>query len=179
MKGIVFTEFLEMVEQKFGLALADQIIQESHLPSGGVYTSIGTYDHAEIVELLTHLSQNTGTDASVLLKEFGRYLFDTFLDKFPGFFTSCADGFEFLESIENHIHVEVLKLYPDADLPRFDTERDGNSLKMVYQSSRKMSDLAWGLMERTMDYYGHTASIQKESMGENGEKVLFTISVVP
>ena len=35
MKGIVFTEFLEMVEEKYGYEVVDQIIEESKLPSGG------------------------------------------------------------------------------------------------------------------------------------------------
>ena len=41
MKGIVFTEFLEMVEDQ----------------SGGAYTSVGTYDHNEIFRLVNCLSE--------------------------------------------------------------------------------------------------------------------------
>ena len=36
MKGIVFTEFLEMVEDKFSPELADRIIEGAELPSGGI-----------------------------------------------------------------------------------------------------------------------------------------------
>ncbi|MBT8311465.1 MAG: hypothetical protein HKP23_01335, partial [Flavobacteriaceae bacterium] len=39
MKGIVFTEFLEMVEDKFGLEVVDTIIEKAELPSEGVYTA--------------------------------------------------------------------------------------------------------------------------------------------
>jgi len=41
MKGIVFTEFLEMVENKFSPELADRIIEGAEVPSGGVYTAVG------------------------------------------------------------------------------------------------------------------------------------------
>jgi len=88
MKGIVFTEFLEMVEKEFGYEMVDQIIQENNLKSGGVYTAIGTYDHAEIVALLTSLSSATEVEAAALLKAFGRYLFDTFLKNYPAFLIS-------------------------------------------------------------------------------------------
>jgi len=44
MKGIVFTEFLELVENKFGLEMLDAIIEASNLESEGVYTRIGTYN---------------------------------------------------------------------------------------------------------------------------------------
>ena len=54
MKGLVFTEFLEMVESKFGLEVVDNIIEHSELPSGGVYTSVGTYDFNEMLSLITN-----------------------------------------------------------------------------------------------------------------------------
>ena len=52
MKGIVFTEFLDMVEERFGYEVVDQIISESKLSTDGIYTSVGTYPHSEIVKLL-------------------------------------------------------------------------------------------------------------------------------
>lgn len=60
MKGIVFTEFLELVEDKFGLEMVDKIISSSELESGGIYTSVGTYSFSEMLQLLQHLSDNTG-----------------------------------------------------------------------------------------------------------------------
>ena len=44
MKGVIFTEFLELVEKKFGLAMVDKIIGQSNLASEGIYTSVGTYE---------------------------------------------------------------------------------------------------------------------------------------
>ncbi|MFT4982342.1 MAG: hypothetical protein ACI9UR_002213, partial [Bacteroidia bacterium] len=41
MKGIVFTEFLELVEDKFGLEVVNQIIDGCELETDGVYTSVG------------------------------------------------------------------------------------------------------------------------------------------
>lgn len=49
MKGIVFVEFLEMVESTFSAEMADDIIDACDLSSGGAYTSVGTYPHSEIV----------------------------------------------------------------------------------------------------------------------------------
>ena len=60
MKGIVFTEFLEMVEQKFSPELVDLIVEEAELPSGGVYTTVGTYNHGEMIRLVTCLSKESG-----------------------------------------------------------------------------------------------------------------------
>ncbi len=57
MKGIVFTEFLEMVEAEFGLETADKIIMDSKLASNGAYTVVGTYDPSEMGQLVTNLSK--------------------------------------------------------------------------------------------------------------------------
>ena len=37
-------------------------------------------------------------------------------------FANATNGFEFLQSVDQEIHVEVLKLYPDAELPSFRNE---------------------------------------------------------
>ena len=175
MKGIVFTEFLEMVEEKFGYEMVDRIIEGSNLPSNGAYTAIGTYDHAEIVELLTNLSNFTDNQASFLLKEFGRYLFDTFLKNYPVFFDHCKNGFDFLASIDNHIHVEVRKLYPDASLPEFKSKILHNEMQLQYLSERKMGDLAEGLIEKTMEHFNHRYQLRKKLLKADGSVILFTI----
>ena len=77
MKGIVFTEFLEMVESKFGLEIVDEIIENSELPSEGVYTSVGTYEFNEMVSLITQLSSKVNISVDDLLYTFGIYLFDS------------------------------------------------------------------------------------------------------
>jgi hypothetical protein len=53
MKGIIFTEFLELVENKYGLEMVDTLIQHSKLQSKGVYTSIGTYQFSEMLSFAT------------------------------------------------------------------------------------------------------------------------------
>lgn len=177
MKGIVFTEFFEMVEDMFGYAIVDEIIEASDLPSEGIYTAVGTYDHSEMVKLITNLSQKTQTPIGELLKYFGRYLFDAFLNGYPVFFENCKNGFEFLKSIDNHIHVEVRKLYPDADLPQFDCLQSNNKMELTYRSERKMSSLAEGLIERTMEHYQHDYQMEKTLIASDGSQVQFTIAL--
>ncbi|MCX7200840.1 MAG: hypothetical protein NTV17_00650 [Burkholderiales bacterium] len=41
MKGMIFTEFLELVERTYSPEMADDLIDASNLPSGGAYTSVG------------------------------------------------------------------------------------------------------------------------------------------
>ncbi|MEO1021639.1 MAG: heme NO-binding domain-containing protein [Bacteroidota bacterium] len=175
MKGIVFTEFFEMVEQTFGYEMVDTLINTTELESGGVYTSIGTYHHSEIVALVQNLSKQSGMDIDALLHAFGRYLFDTFLKAYPIFFDKASNSFEFLASIDNYIHVEVQKLYPDATLPRFSTQIEDGKMIMIYKSERSMSALALGLIEKTLEYYGEEVKVSKEVLTEDGTEVKFVI----
>src|SRR4051794_1729847 len=100
MKGIVFTEFLEMVESKFSPELADSIIERAELPSEGVYTTVGTYDHDEMIKLVCCLSQETGISTAELMQAFGLYMFGRFYILFPQYFSGIGSSFDFLERIE-------------------------------------------------------------------------------
>jgi hypothetical protein len=75
MKGIVFTEFLDLVEDKFGIEMVDKIIYQSKLESEGVYTSIGTYRFSEMLQLLQNLNENTGIAIDDLLLVYGEHFF--------------------------------------------------------------------------------------------------------
>ena len=67
MKGIVFREFISMVENQFSLETADHIISASNLSTDGAYTSVGTYPPQEMVDLVTHLSAATNISVPDLL----------------------------------------------------------------------------------------------------------------
>ncbi len=51
MKSIVFSEFLDMVDEKFSIEMSERLVDEVKPPSGGAYTTVGTYDAQEIVDL--------------------------------------------------------------------------------------------------------------------------------
>lgn len=177
MKGLVFTEFLDMVEEKFGYEMVDKIITESTLESEGSYTQIGTYSFGEMVQLITRLHVHTKIEVPVLLRTYGLYFF-AFLEKnYPGFLEKEKSAFAFLNSIENHIHVEVRKLYPDAELPSFDTsEVSDDQMEMIYRSERGLGPFAQGLIEKSMEYYGESGTVSMENLSDDGKIVRFLIS---
>ncbi len=179
MKRIVFTEFLDVVEEQFGYEVVDKILIENQerLNSGGSYTAIGTYDHQKMVYLVNSLSQHSGIDSQKLLKIFARALFDTLSSSYPQFMNAADNAFDFLESIEKYIHVEVKKLYPDAELPQFQTRRlNDHTLEMIYISERKMGAIAEGLIEKALLYYDETADIETAPLNAEGSKVKFILT---
>ncbi len=182
MKGVVFTEFLDMIDDKFGYETTETIIENSigELSTGGAYTAIGTYPHSEIIALVVSLSNHTNIPVSQLVQVFGEHLLGQFAKNYRIFFDNVKDVFSFLKSIDNHIHVEVKKLYPDAELPRFECfhpDDAPNKLAMIYTSERAMSDLAAGLIDGTIKYYNESITYTHTIIeGSEGKKVLFELT---
>lgn len=176
MRGIVFTEFLDFVESDFGYEMTDQIIQDSALPHGGAYTSIGNYPHSEMATLLRHLSLRSEVPVPDLLRRYGRYFFGMLSKSFAYFFEGANDAFTLCELFESRVHAEVRKLYPDVELPRFETRRiTEHSLQLIYRSERLPADFAAGLIDAILSHFGEDATISRENVTADGVSVRFLI----
>jgi hypothetical protein len=178
MKGVIFTEFLEMVEDEFSPEMVDQIIESSSLASEGAYTSLGNYSHHEILQLVENLSQETEIPVADLVREFGKHLIEQFVYGHQDFFTEVTTVFAFLENVEKRVHVEVKKLYPDAHPPSFEYDHQASGcLTIMYRSKRPFSDLAEGLILGAIDYFGESIHLIRQDMStEAGFATQFTLT---
>ena len=168
MKGIVFTEFFQLVESLFDADMVDDIIDDCDLESGGAYTAVGTYNHIELLHLVGALSKKSDIPVKDLVYKYGHHLFSRFNELMPHFFEEPNNAFEFLESVHGTVHVEVKKLYPDANLPSFHTQRsDDNTLIMTYESQCPFADFAHGLMVGCIDSYKENIEITSEDKNTN------------
>jgi len=176
MKGIVFSEFLDMVDDKFSIEMSERLIDEVNPPSGGAYTTVGTYDSQEIVDLVAKLSEFSSIPVPDLLKAFGRHLLKRFVVMFPEFFEEATSTLNFLPKVESYVHLEVKKLYNDAELPSFTfaTPHPGR-LEMTYRSSRNLPDLAEGLIQGTADHFNERIEVKRSSLPEDPSVELFII----
>lgn len=176
MKGMVFTEFIEFVEDKFGFEVSDHIINNSELASGGVYTAVGTYDFQEMVNLLVSLSEKIDVEIPKLLEVFGHHLFYRFADLYPEFIQKSSSMFDFIEKIDQYIHVEVKKLYPDAELPKIVVNKKTEDfMDMTYSSERKLGNFAYGLLSAASEYFEVPVNIEMKPLKEDGSEVQFLI----
>lgn len=167
MLGMVFTELLDMVEQRFSPEVLDAALQRAQLSHGGAYTAVGYYPHEEIERIVAALAVETGLEPDLLVRAFGEHLLTRFSAVHPQMFAGKPKLYDFLESIQPHIHVEVRKLYPEARLPEFQTlERSANHLVLAYRSPRNMIALAEGLIRGAAQHYNEPQSVQVRPLAD-------------
>ena len=154
-----------MVESAHGMDTTDELLEIPTLESGGVYTSVGTYDATELVSMFACLAEITGSPVDELLTGFGKHLFVRFHSMFPQMFEGKSNVAEFLESIHDHIHVEVRKLYPEADLPHFTCKKHHPGLLLEYISNRPLAMFALGLIHGCIAHFGGTETVSFKLLG--------------
>lgn len=164
MLGVVYIQFMEMIKEKFSEEVLDDLLDEPTLSTGGAYTSIGYYDHTDIIKLVVALSKKTDIPIDDLVEAFGKYLFVALITKYPMLIEGKHDSLGMLELVDSSIHVEVHKLYPQAELPEFSCERVGpDELRMEYRSKRPFSILALGLIRGCAEHFGEHLDIQYQN----------------
>jgi hypothetical protein len=160
MKGFIFTNFIEFVETNHGLEMVDEMITNCNLPSEGIYSSFSNYDFDELVSLLTYVSQKTNVNPEILLEKFGAFVFPYLIGKHSYIIENFDNPIDLIGGIENHIHIEVRKLYNDADLPTFRVvEKTTKKLTVIYNSSKGLTFFAIGLMKETLNHFNVNGSI--------------------
>ncbi|WP_104398938.1 heme NO-binding domain-containing protein [Vibrio penaeicida] len=178
MKGLIFTEFLELVEEKFGLPTLDKILDIAG--DDGVYTSVGSYDHHDLVKLIVALSKETGVSADDLQEVFGKVVFAKLLSTLPpeDALIHSKSTFQFLRHVEDYIHLEVKKLYPDAHPPQFKfLSENKTELVMDYQSARCMGSVCKGLILGCADHFQENLVVKMKTKSEDASLVRFTLTL--
>ncbi len=180
MLGKIFTEFLDLVEEEFGYEMVDKILIESNVPSQGSYTAVGSYSHEELFALVVKLSESVDIPIRELMIIFGQVMFKRLINGHPEIVNNINDSFQLLSHIDSYIHVEVLKLYPNAQLPKFSFEKVSDcQVILSYQSSRPLASFAHGLLLGCGAYFNEDFNISREPQTEASETdVVFVINRV-
>lgn len=167
MKGMVFTELLSMAEHVIGEEAVDDILDTLDLDSDGAYSAVGNYPCAELLKIVDAISRHTTVPVPELERQFGQWIHGRFVEGYPEFFKDKPNVLAMLDAIENEVHVEVRKLYPDAELPTFDTEwLNSKSLRMNYSSDRPLVPFCHGMIEACIEHFGDPAEVRVASDGE-------------
>ncbi|WP_147127396.1 heme NO-binding domain-containing protein [Shimia ponticola] len=178
MKGVVFVELLNMAESAFGEDAVDEVLDSADLENDGAYTAVGNYPCAELMKIVEGFSEKSGASPEVLQRKFGHWMMEFFERGYPEFFAGKENAFEMLNAIEDEIHVEVRKLYPDAELPTFRTRQVSDAhLEMIYSSPRPLAEFCHGLIEACVGHFGQTAEITAQPTVGRSDSMTFQIAL--
>jgi hypothetical protein len=160
MKGVIFNLAEEVISDGFGDEVWDDVLDASGLD--GAFTSLGNYPDANLVSLVGAASARLGLPADEVVRTLGKGALPRLAERYPAFFTPHRSTRPFLLTLNEIIHAEVRKLYPDADVPEFgfDTS-DPEWLVMHYRSHRQLCALAEGFVLGAATYYGEDAVIEQ------------------
>lgn len=165
MKGLVFTELLEYVEENFGFDVADKIIEEAKLANDGSFTQAGNYPFEELLRLVSALSKELNIEIPKLLEIFGEHMFTRLISLNPQLKKIFESSLDLISKVDDIIHPEVQKLYPGADLPKFNLiDRSENKVVIDYISSKHLEPFAIGLMKGSAKSFNEKIIISQEKI---------------
>lgn len=178
MLGMVFTELMDMVEERWSLDVVDATLDSAGLT--GSYTSVGEYDDDEMTRIVVALSETTGVPVPDLLHAYGRHLFGRFVATHGFLLGDDADMYTFLAGLETHVHTEVRKLYEHAKPPLFtSTWADDGAFEVRYRSERGLGRFALGLLESCAEHYQQPVRIDADDLSGGAQSdVVFRITRV-
>ena len=176
MRGLLFTEFLSFAEGVFEIDVLEDAIEAADLPSGGAYASTGHYPYQELVDIIAHLPMDSVGGVEAGMQAFGQWLAGRFKSSYRHFFERHTDAISFLDSIDDHIHVEVRKLYPQAVPPRVKINQvDSETVLVSYESHRPFATVALGLTIGSLEAYGGHWAVYSTAMANDQKACQITL----
>lgn len=176
MKGIIFNLLEDVVVDAYGERSWDEALDRAGLD--GVYTSLGNYDDAQIIELFSVIAAQTSVSVDDVHRWFGQRALPKMARRWPEFFTPHRTSVPFLRTLNSVIHPEVRKLYTGTDCPHFDfTSAADGALVIGYRSPRKLCGLAHGFILGVGDHYGEALTVRHlECMHDGDPRCLVEVS---
>ena len=157
MKGVLFNVVEDVVTEVFSADVWDDVVDRAGV--GGAYTSLGTYPDAELVHLVDETAAAAKKSVPDTLRLAGHLGFAHLVRRSPHLLDGLDDWKAVLNSLDDIIHPEVRKIYPESDVPGFATEPDGDALMVVYTSRRRLCALAEGLMTGSGKWFDTDLSV--------------------
>lgn len=172
MKGVVFNLFEQFISQNWGEEIYEQILAESSIETAEPFVGPGTYPDADFLAIVVKATETVGVELPVAIRAFGKFCFPKLAEVFPHFVQTHQHPKAFLKTIDSVIHVEVRKLFKDAETPEFRYEDPGpQQLVLIYKSPRKLYEFAEGLLEGVSEYFQSPIQYTRTVRIENEQEV--------
>jgi len=174
MKGIIFNLLEDVVTQHKGESTWDALLEHAQLE--GAYSSLATYPDQELMSLVGSASALLGMPADDVVRWFGKEAIPLLAERFPIFFEEHQSTSTLLLTLNDIIHAEVRKLYPDAELPYFAISvPEEGVVTLGYTSPRRLCSLAEGFIEGAAKHFNEEVQVQQATCLKRGDDTCMLI----
>jgi hypothetical protein len=167
MKGILFNVVEDVVTEALSADAWDDVIDAAGV--GGSYTSLASYPDTDLFAIVAAIAAATDLSPDDTYRLAGRLGFKHLARRNPHILQGTDGWQQLIMSLDDIIHPEVRKMYPDAEVPGFATTPVGDGLRVTYTSRRKLCALAEGLILGGGGWYGHELEVEHESCVHRGD----------
>lgn len=175
MKGVIFNLLEEFAVETFGAEFYEEILDEVDLITTEPFVGPGTYPDEDLLAIVAALVRKADMPLPQAVRTFGHWLFPRLAERVPPEMLQHDSAKSFLQTVHDIIHVEVRKLYAEAQPPDFTYEDPGpDRLIIRYRSRRRMFDLMDGLLAGVADHYGTTIDFERV-LGDDGDTAIYDI----
>lgn len=175
MKGVIFNVVEEVVLELFDADTWDDLLDEADLD--GAYTALGDYADGELLAIVAATCKATGMSADEVLRTVGHHALPKLASRVPDSLTDAPDALTFIRKVNDIIHPEVLKIYPDSIPPAFEFEDHDEGLIVQYRSARNLPALAHGLLTGlSLLFEDEEITVEPVEPGYDGEPRFLVIS---
>ncbi|MBU0728156.1 MAG: heme NO-binding domain-containing protein [Proteobacteria bacterium] len=157
MKGIIFNLLEGFITDNYGEDEYEGVLSRCQLKMGdpGVIVGPGTYPDEDFMQIVAETARLLDNSVPDVFRAFGRYAIPKLVERYPRFFSPYSHPKDFLKTVDFIHHIEIVKLYKDAETPKFSAEDPfADTLVMKYSSARKLCYLVEGLIDGLADHYG-------------------------
>ena len=178
MHGMIHTGLRKFVLETHGEAAWEAVLEEAGLP-GKQYLGLENYSDEETVSIVMAASKLTETPAEEILVAFGKFIAPNLMRMYSALIDPAWKTFDFLLNIESTMHAAVRTRAPGSNPPVLQFKKIGdNKLQLLYDSPRRMTPVAIGIMQGVAEYFDEKVEIQIAS-AEDVQPVELEIEILP
>jgi hypothetical protein len=170
MKGVIFNLLEDFVTTTWGEVAYEDILGRCPVHARGPHVGPSTYPDADLMAIVAGACARLGVTTDQALQAFGAFAATPLIGKLPRELVPFDHPRDLLLAVDDVIHVEVRKLFRDAEPPRITCRDDGDPtrLTLYYASRRQLCPLLLGLLDGTARHYMVPITYQHVTCSRDG-----------
>lgn len=165
--GTVFHLLKNYVVQDSGEEGWKRVLKEANLGSK-IFLAVGHYPDEEAIALFSSLARLKARSVEETLEDFGRAIAPELLALYVSGTRPHWRTLDVLENTEARIHM-LARTRDGADPPVLECVREGDRVRIRYESKRKLCAFGKGLIQGIADHFGEPISLRETTCMRRGD----------